>query len=160
MRVSDSTCPDLPEGALCEIGMHPKRVGVGQTGTCAGDSGGPQVILARTGQAVQVSITSFGPATACGLGSWGAYTSVAYYQTSFIMPIMAAHAQNPKNPHQHSTPPQRAGGRGPPITDLQPLQPPSLPPTSTPPPHHFRRRTPKPKRRHHGKRRHRTKLRF
>lgn len=86
LRTSAAACADqgLPAGVFCAKGTAQATGDF--TGTCAGDSGGPELYKGR-----QVAVTSYGPSVGCGRAAWGAYTSVSYYYASFIKPAMAKH---------------------------------------------------------------------
>jgi len=60
----------------------------GNSGTCSGDSGGPQLNSKRQ----LVSVTSYGPNVDCGVADWAVYTSVADYYNSFIKPTIDKYA--------------------------------------------------------------------
>jgi hypothetical protein len=85
VRTSADACPSPPKGTICAVGI--KQSG-GTSGTCAGDSGGPQLNSNRQ----QVSVTSYGPNVDCGVASWAVYTSVADYYSSFIKPAIDKYA--------------------------------------------------------------------
>jgi Trypsin len=107
LRTSADACTSPPKGTLCAVGL--RQLG-GVSGTCAGDSGGPE--LNSNGQ--QVSVTSYGPDVDCGVGAWAVYTSIPDYYVSFIKPAIDKYApggvDNGGNPSP--TPPNNGGGNG------------------------------------------------
>lgn len=76
-------CPDLP-GILCIATTPVKSQPGAYQMSCAGDSGGPQMLQ---GTNTQAGLSSFGP-VGCGNITWEAETNVAYYYSSFIWPTM------------------------------------------------------------------------
>lgn len=101
LTISSNACPNPPKGVLCGVGA-PSKPGGAFSGTCSGDSGGPQILT----NGLQVSLTSYGPAVDCGEGTWGVYTSVADYFTNFIKPAMDKYPE----PSGRTSPPPLGGG--------------------------------------------------
>ncbi|KAG7668653.1 hypothetical protein KSW81_005412 [Nannochloris sp. 'desiccata'] len=87
VRTSADACTSPPKGTICAVGLKQSS---GSSGTCAGDSGGPQLNSNRQ----QVSVTSYGPDVDCGVASWAVYTSVADYYSSFIKPALDRYASD------------------------------------------------------------------
>ena len=116
LKTNSSACAaagePLPPGTICATGVSVGKSSSLYTGTCLGDSGGPELAAGN----VQVAVTSFGPSVGCGLASWGAYTSVADYLASFIQPAIVKYS---------------GGGGGTPPTLSSP-PPPTFPPFSPP----------------------------
>ena len=85
VRTSPDACTSPPKGTICAVGVKQFN---GISGTCAGDSGGPELLS----NGLQVSVTSYGPDVDCGSGAWGVYTSIPDYYSSFIKPTMDKYA--------------------------------------------------------------------
>ena len=103
LTTSANACPNPPKGVLCGVGLASKPGGA-ISGTCSGDSGGPQLLT----NGLQASLTSYGPAVDCGEGTWGVYTSVADYFPTFIKPSMDKYPE----PSSRTSPPAMAGSNG------------------------------------------------
>ncbi len=106
VRTSADACTSPPKGTICAVGL--KQLG-GFSGTCAGDSGGPEI----NSQGQQVSVTSYGPDVDCGTGAWAVYTSVADYYSSFIKPALDKYAGGGVDGSSPPNADDGSGGNGP-----------------------------------------------